>query len=417
MTGNLDKVLDGMRLIEVSAFVAAPSGGMTLAQMGAEVIRVDLPRGGLDYRRWPVIESANPGNNVSLFWAGLNKHKKSIAIDFTKPEGRELAQQLITAPGDDAGMLLTNMPPRGWLDYERLTQARADLIQVTVQGDRHGGSAVDYTLNPRLGLPYLTGPIDFPGVVNHVLPAWDLVTGQMAALGMLAAERFRSRTRTADGIGRGQHVKLPLEDVALAIMSNLGFVAEAERGIERPRMGNDLFGSYGRDFMTADRKRVMVVGLTVKQWTSLVKSCELEDEMAQLAQRLNRNFNLEGDRFKSRNEISELIQSVIGGWTLAETARNFDENGVCWGKYQTVTELIRSDPSCSTANPLFDRVDQPDIGHTLTPATPLTFDGERTVAERAPRLGEHTEQVLMELMGVSSSSFGNLVDRGIVATS
>jgi hypothetical protein len=78
-------------------------------------------------------------------------------------------------------MLLTNFPPRGWLSYEKLREQRSDLIQLTIQGDRHGGSAVDYTINPRIGLPFLTGNGDANEAVNHVLPACDLVTGQMAA--------------------------------------------------------------------------------------------------------------------------------------------------------------------------------------------------------------------------------------------
>ena len=87
-------ILAGMRVIEGSAFVAAPLGGMTLAQMGAEVIRFDPPGGGLDYHRWPVTRAGH-----SLFWAGLNKGKRSIVVDFRKPEGQELARQLIGPPG------------------------------------------------------------------------------------------------------------------------------------------------------------------------------------------------------------------------------------------------------------------------------------------------------------------------------
>lgn len=412
----MSNVLNGMRVVEVSAFVAAPSGGMTLAQMGAEVIRIDPPRGGLDYRRWPVIEGSGGQDNVSLFWAGLNKHKKSVAIDFTQPEGKELAQQLITAPGEDAGLLLTNMPPRGWLDYEQLKQQRADLIQMTVQGDRHGGSAVDYTLNPRIGLPYLTGPADYNGVVNHVLPAWDLVTGQMAALGLLAAERFRSKTRLSTGVCKGQHVKLPLEDMALAIMSNLGFIAEAERGIERPRIGNDLFGAFGRDFMTADNQRVMVVGLTLKQWKNLEASCGLESVMDQLAQQLGRNFKLEGDRFESRDQIADCFAQVIKRKPFAEIAILFDSHGVCWGKYQTVKEMVDSDPACSTENPMFSQVQQPYIGQTLTPSIPINFGVGRITAERAPYLGEHSEAILLDTLKLSSGQLGGLIDRGIVAT-
>lgn len=416
MTSERHKVLSDMRVVEVSAFVAAPSGGMTLAQMGADVIRVDLPRGGLDYRRWPVIEKDSPDKNVSLFWAGLNKHKKSVAIDFTKPQGQELASELITAPGDDAGMFLTNMPPRGWLEYARLKKQRNDLIQVTVQGDRHGGAAVDYTLNPRVGLPYLTGPSDFDGVVNHVLPAWDLVTGQMAALGLLAAERQRSRERIATGTSDGQHVKLSLEDVALAVMANLGFIAEAERGEERPRVGNDLFGTYGRDFLTKDEQRVMVVGLTSKQWNGLIRALELEAEIHQLADSLSANFRYEADRFRARDEISNLFERVIGEKDYADIVPLFDSHGVCWGKYQTVKELVETDAACSTENPMFSRLEQPDIGETLVPATPLTFGGDRIEPQAAPRLGEHTEEILLDVVGISSKLFGELKSDGILMT-
>ncbi len=403
-----EAVLSGMRVTEVSAFVAAPSGGMTLAQMGAEVIRIDPPQGGLDAKRWPVLNN-DTDRNVSFFWAGLNKHKKSVAVDITQPEGKALAQQIITVPGKDAGMLLTNMPPKGWLDYENLKAMRSDLIQVTVQGDRLGGSAVDYTLNPRLGLPYLTGPVDLQGVVNHVLPAWDLVTGQMAALGMLAAERHRIRS------GNGQHVKLPLEDVALAVMSNLGFITEAEKGIDRARGGNDLFGAFGRDFLTSDDIRIMVVGLTLKQWKNLVRACDLQDEVARLEKALSKDFKLEGDRYEAREQLAAAFAPVIEQKTLSEISQLFNSNGVCWGKYQTVRELVESDPACSLENPMFSQVHQPSIGETLTPATPLNFGSGREPAQSAPVLGQHTEEILVDGLGLSSSELGSLIDKKIIA--
>ena len=100
--------LSGMRVIEGSAFVAAPSGGMALAQLGAEVIRFDPIGGGLDYKRWPLTE-----DGFSLYWAGLNKGKKSIQVDLRSGEGQEILQALITAPGEDAGYFLTNFPAKG----------------------------------------------------------------------------------------------------------------------------------------------------------------------------------------------------------------------------------------------------------------------------------------------------------------
>src|SRR5918992_5322420 len=108
-------VLSGMRVVEGSAFVAAPLGGMTLAQLGADVIRFDPIGGGLDYGRWPVTKDGR-----SLFWAGLNKGKRSLAVDLASPRGREIVRRLVCAPGPDAGVFLTNLRARGWLDYPEL---------------------------------------------------------------------------------------------------------------------------------------------------------------------------------------------------------------------------------------------------------------------------------------------------------
>lgn len=401
----MSSILSGMRVVEASAFVAAPLGGMTLAQLGADVIRVDAIGGGLDYRRWPVTK-----DNASMFWAGLNKSKRSVAINFRSPEGSELAKQIITAPGKEAGMLLTNFPPKGWLSYEELKAIRPDMIQLTVQGDRHGGSAVDYTVNPAIGLPFLTGPSDSNSPTNHVLPAWDLVTGQMAALGLLAAERHRYRT------GEGQHTKIALADAAMAVMGHLGFIAEAQLGEERPRYGNYLFGAFGRDFLTSDQQRVMVIGLTKRQWTSLCKATDTTEKMDALASQLGRDFSQEGERFESRDEISALFSDYISKHSYKEIEARFNENGVCWSKYQTVKEMVDHDPDCSLDNPMFNQIEQPGIGSFRAAGAPWNFSAfERQPAKPAPRLGEQTDEVLSEVVGLSSAEIGRLHDAGIVA--
>jgi len=397
-------VLSGMRVVEAGAFVAAPLGGMTLAQMGADVIRIDTLGGGLDYRRWPVTK-----DDASLFWTGLNKSKRSVALDLASPEGREIAMELITAPGDGAGLFVTNFPPRGWLDYDKLRAKRADLIQLTLQGDRHGGSAVDYTVNPRLGLPAMTGSVGSDEPVNHVLPAWDLITGQMVAVGLLAAERHRSRT------GEGRHVKLALQDVGLAVMGHLGFIAEAHLGLPRQRHGNELFGAFGRDFTCAGGERVMVVGLTGKQWRCLVAATGMVAETDALSARLGLDLGQEGDRFHARRELAQLVGAWIGARAYADVAATFDLHGVCWTRYQTVEQLVSQDPECSVANPMFGAVDQPGVGPLLVPGSPLDFQGmERVPVKPAPRLGQHTEEVLSDLLGIGAVQYGKLHDKGIV---
>ena len=120
----------------------------------------------------------------SLYWAGLNKGKKSIQVDFRSEEGQELLKALITASGEDAGYFLTNFPAEGWLSFDELKKSRKDLIMLNIVGNHDGSTALDYTINSAMGYPSVTGPEEYDGVINHVLPAWDIVCGQTAAMGL-----------------------------------------------------------------------------------------------------------------------------------------------------------------------------------------------------------------------------------------
>ncbi len=394
-----------MRVVEGSAFVAAPSGGMTLALLGAEVIRFDLPGGGLDYKRWPVTKDGQ-----SLYWAGLNKGKRSIAVDFRTPKGQEILTELICLPGENNGLFLTNFPTRGWLDYENLKKHRSDLIMLNVKGDRHGGSQVDYTVNPMVGFPTATG-IEGSEPVNHLLPAWDVITGQMSAVGLLAAERHRRLT------GQGQLIKLPLADVAMATLGNLGFIGEVMINKEdRERYGNYMYGAFGKDFKTKDGKRIMIIAITMRQWTGLCRATHLTEAMAGLSLRLDLDFKEEGQRFIARESIAELIDPWVKNHDLAEIGKSFEANGVCWGPYQTFQEFVETDPECSPQNPLFNKINQPGIGEYLVPGYPADFSEiPRIKPTPAPQLGANTDEVLSLELGLSDSEIGKLHDEQIIA--
>ena len=128
---------------------------------------------------------------------------------------------------------------------------------VNIIGNHDGSSAVDYTVNPATGFPWATGPRNLSVPFNHLLPAWDAITGMMATASLLAAERHRTRT------GEGQCVQLALSDVAFWMVGNLGKIAEVQiNRHERPKDGNYLYGAFGRDFLTKDDRRVMIVALT-----------------------------------------------------------------------------------------------------------------------------------------------------------
>lgn len=402
----MQDVLSGLRVVEGSAFVAAPSGGMTLAQLGADVIRFDPIGGGIDYRRWPVTQ-----NNESIYWHSLNKGKRSIAVDFKTPEGRELLTRLITAPGDDCGLFLTNFPARGWLADDQLRAHREDLIYLNLTGDRHGGSALDYTVNCKVGFPYLTGESPGSEPINAPLPAWDLIAGQHIALGLLAAERQRLRS------GKGQFVKLALADVALATMGNLGYIGEEMvNGAGRDPMGNHIYGTFGHDFESRDGCRLMIVGVSTHQWQAILRATGQEQAIASLGESMNLDFNIEGDRYTGREAICTLLEPWFAERDFAELAQKLEAARVCWGKYQTVSELVRTDRDCSTDNPLFEQVEQPGIGEYLMPQNPLGFTAaDRHPVHPAPRLGQHTDEILADILGLSSGEIGRFHDAGIVA--
>lgn len=397
-------VLSGMRVVEGSAFVACPSGGMTLAQLGADVIRFDAIGGGIDYRRWPLTPDGH-----SLYWQGLNKGKRSIQVDLRSPEGRELITALATAPGPDAGIFTTNFPAVEWLSYESLRQHRDDLIMVAITGNHDGSTAVDYTVNCAVGYPWLTGT---DGTVNHVLPAWDIICGQTAALGVLAAERQRSRT------GQGSLVKLALSDVALAAVSMLGHVSEAQLlGTQRPRIGNDIYGAFGRDFELADGERIQLVAVSARQWQAIVAACGIADEVAALEAETGLDFTrVDGDRYLSLDRLNPLVAQWCARHSLPEASAALDAEGVCWGRYQSLLELVATDPRCSTENPLFAEVVHPETGRYLTPGPPLRLSDDNVADPGpAPRLGQHTDEVLADVLGLSAAEIANLHDRQVVA--
>ena len=409
--------LEGMRVVEGSAFVAAPSGGMTLAQLGAEVVRFDPIGGGIDHRRWPLTAEGR-----SLYWAGLNKAKKSLAVNLRDPAAHELVTELIGA----AGTFLTNFPARGWMVPARLAARRPDLVMVAVTGNRDGTTAVDYTVNAAMGFPMVTGPADSVGPINGVIPAWDLLCGQTAAVGILAAERRRLLT------GEGSVMALALSDVALAATAALGYVADVQvNRAQRPRCGNDLYGAFGVELVTADDRRVYVVAISARQWSALLEATGTADAVAAIAATEGLDFADEGDRFEGRHQIKAAMQAWAGRRSLQAVAERLDAAGACWDMYQTFTEMVDGDPRASPSAGLFREVEQPGIGTYLVPGSPLTpvgaddgrllpaGQGSRSApvgaGVRAPTLGEHTDEVLAEWLGLTARQIGELHDRGVVA--
>jgi 2-methylfumaryl-CoA isomerase len=372
--------LAGLRVLEISSFVAAPLGGLTLAQLGAEVIRIDPAGGGPDHSRWPLAPSG-----TSLYWTGLNQGKRSLTLDFRDPASHEIVAGLVADSGPDGGIVLTNVD-RDWLSHAELARRRPDLIHLRIQGRHDGGTAVDYTVNAGLGFPLVTGPEDLVGPVNHVVPVWDVACGLYAAMGLLAAERHRRRT------GAGRAITLALEDVALAVAGHLGFLGEAQlTGENRPRIGNHLYGGFARDFATAGGDRIMVVALTGRHFRDLAEVTGLTATLAELARLLDADFSADADRYAHREVIASLLAPWFAQRTVDDLSRAFAGSSVLWSRYRSFTDLV-ADPGLA-ANPLLREIDQPGVGRLLAPGSPLRQPGVGAV-QPAPVLGEDTAALL-----------------------
>jgi 2-methylfumaryl-CoA isomerase len=158
----------------------------------------------------------------------------------------------------------------------------------------------------------------------------------------------------------------------------------------------------------------MLVGLTQKQWRALCDAMHLGEAMSHLSTELGLNLDEEGERFRARQRIADLIAPWIAARSFTDIQSAFDKHGVCWGRYQTVGQLVQADPACTQANPMFSALEQPGVGRYLMPGIPLDFSAvARAPAAPAPMLGQHTEEVLLDVLGLSAGEFGRLHDKGV----
>lgn len=393
-------LLDGLRIIEASSFVASPTAGLYCAQFGAEVIRVDQVGGGPDYRRWPVTEA-----NDSLYWENLNRAKKSVALDLTQPVGRELLQALVRS----TGQFITNFPADGFLSHATLAEGRQDLVTVRVMGWPDGAPALDYTVNNAVGYPMMTGA--GPEPVNHVLPAWDLLSGAYAAFALLAAIRRREQT------GLGSEVRIPLSDVAIGTAANLGGVAEVlHNNANRSRLGNTVYGLFGRDFVTKDGVRSMIVVVTHRQWANLIAALGLTDAVGAVEAERGVSFAKDdGLRFEHRDALFPLFETAIGALDHAAMVTMFDAAGVVHSAYKTMLDAAH-DSRLVGDNPIFSASDANPSGlaYPAAGAFGTIPQIQRADAKPAPRNGQHSEEILSEALGLSSGEIARLIDSAII---
>lgn len=402
-------LLSGLSIVEVSSFVASPTAGLYCAQMGAEVIRIDHKAGGLDYDRYLLTAERR-----SLSWENLNRAKKSVALDLQSAEGRELAVELAR----HAGQVITNLPLDSFMAHDKIAEGRTDLVSVRIMGWHDGRQAMDFTVNAASGYPLMNGPEDWDPAsappVNQILPAWDFITGAYCAFALLAGLRHR------DATGEGSELRVPLGDVAIGTAFNAGAGAEMlYRGADRERIGNAIWGAFGRDFTSRDGQRFMIAALTAKQWRALLEAFEVAEEIADLEARLETSFaSSDHNRFVHRHELFALFERAAGRFDYAEIAARLTKAGATFERYRTMHEMTQ-DRELVANNPLFGPSPANPSGFEYpAPRSFANIPGREAGDPRpAPYLGEHSEEVLAERLGLSTGAIAALIDKGVVATS
>jgi 2-methylfumaryl-CoA isomerase len=200
-------------------------------------------------------------------------------------------------------------------------------------------------------------------------------------------------------------------------MANMGFTAETRlAGQQRPRMGNDVYGAFGRDFVTRDGQKLMILAITPKQWSKALEVLDLGAEIARLEAELGVSFAVdEGLRFSHRERLYPLFERAFAARTAGELAPAFEAGGVTWGAYQPL-EAALDDPRLYKDNPLFETVRHPSgLSYPAPGAMGTIPQDARGPVAPAPRLGQDTDQVLAEVLGLGEAEIARLHDAGVVA--
>ncbi len=396
--------LAGLRVLDLGTRIAAPFCAGLLGEQGAEVIKIEQPRGG-DFMReiGPFVDAGDEGQ-YSLFWAVEGRGRKSVTLDLRTPDGQDLLRRLAAT----ADVLVENFRP-GTLEQWNIDPPRLDPRLVTVRISMFGQDGPNAS-RPGLdrvgigygGLLHLTGYPDRPPVRVGVTIS-DYLTGVFAAQAAVGA----LYARDARG-GTGAVIDAALYGAALRILE-WTLAAYDRLGVVRSREGNRLANSAPLDnYPTLDGKYVCIVAGSDANFSRLVKAMDRPDL-------------LDDPRFTKlvdRAAHGDLINGIVAAWTATLDARDIEERCVACdvpvATAYTAADIF-ADPHMLARSDLVT-VDDPVIGPIRQQAPFPRHVGETpTPPSGAPRLGEHTREVLRDLLAVSETDLDRLTDAGVIS--
>ncbi len=403
--------LSNVRVLDLSRVLAGPWAGQNLADLGAEVIKVERPKTGDDSRAFgpPWLKDAT-GNETreSAYFACANRGKKSITVDLSKPEGSRIVRGLAAR----ADVLIENYKfgdlARYGLGYDDLRQANPRLIYCSVTGFGQTGPyrerpGYDFMIQGMGGLMSITGERDeLPGggPQKAGIPIADLITGMYATIAVCAALANRAET------GIGQHLDLALLDSLVAVLANQGANYLAT-GVSPKRLGNahPNIVPY-QAFKTADGDVILACGND----NLFRKFCEVADCRHLAA---DPRFATNDKRVVNRAELDAILAGIFAKRTTRDWVDALEAAGVPNGPINTL-EQVFAEPQAIARGLRFELA-HPAAGQVSLVRSPMRFSATPVEHERPPPvLGQHTDEILRGVLGMSDGEIGKLRADGVV---
>lgn len=403
--------LSHIRVLDLSRVLAGPWAGQILGDLGAEVIKVERPRTGDDTRHWgPPYLKDQEGENTSeaAYYLSANRNKQSLTLDFTQPEGQRIIRELVSR----CDVLLENFKVGGLaaygLDYESLKAINPRLIYCSITGFGSDGpyanrAGYDFMIQGLGGLMSLTGRAEDEegaGPVKVGVALTDILTGLYATVGVLAALNHREQS------GIGQHVELALLDVQVACLANQA-MNYLTTGVAPKRMGNahPNIVPY-QDFPTADGDIILTIGNDgqFRKFAEVAGHSEWADDP---------RFASNKARVAHRKELVPMIRQVTVFRTTAEWVALLEQAGVPCGPINDLAQVF-ADPQVKSRG-LQLEMSHPLAGSVPQVASPIRLSETPVEYRKAPPLlGEHSEAVLQQLVGLSFEKILSLRQSGVI---
>ena len=392
--------LDGIRVLDMSRILAGPWVGQTLGDLGAEVIKIERPEGGDDTRTWGPPFATGPdaeGAKEAAYFLAANRGKKSVAIDFTRPAG----QALIRALAAKCDVLVENFKVGGLakhgLDYDSLKRANPGLIYCSITGFGQDGpyakrAGYDFMIQGMAGLMSITGePDGKPGAgpVKVGVAVSDLFTGLYATIGILGALHHRTDS------GEGQHIDMALLDSQVAVLANQAMNCLVS-GQAPERLGNahPNIVPY-QTFATDDGHVILAVGNDGQ----FARFCAVAGR-PDLAE--DPRFATNPGRVQSRSVLVPILADLFKARSSDDWLASLEAVGVPCGPINDLSAMF-DDPQVKHRG-LARELPHTTLGRVPSVASPIKYSGTPLTPEAGPpALGEHTEAVLSELLGLDQA--------------